>query len=163
MMEVEKKPPYPWQAYLSSKCKIGEKRGIGVFTLSGSWPPSSPWSRARAGWQSFKFVFLFLIPPCQSQCRSQQWVGWPCKVFGTYQGRWWNGRRQKERGIMRGDDDDAKKDISRWWWSPETIHVDDDHQREMSSFTSSSSSLIGPEHLTWSTHSLLATTPRLAR
>ena len=28
MMEVEKKPPYPWQAYLSSKCKIGEKGGL---------------------------------------------------------------------------------------------------------------------------------------
>jgi len=28
MMEVEKKPPYPWQAYLSSKCKIGEKVGL---------------------------------------------------------------------------------------------------------------------------------------
>ena len=31
MMEVEKKPPYPWQAYLSSKCKIGEKRGDWSF------------------------------------------------------------------------------------------------------------------------------------
>ena len=61
----------------------------------------------------FKFVLLFLILPCQSRCRSQQWVDWPCKVFGTCERRWWNGR------FLRG--------VMMW---KKTFHVDDDLLRQ---------------------------------